>query len=348
MDAKILYYPFIEFHNEDWVKRALLYWDKVLRIVPDGYCPKDSSLIRELKDAGLIKDITAKEENLRDAQNEFTKRFRDTWLVRKIEECKNDPQSRLHISKVSSALLEKLRGLGIDMGDGPWARVPKEIGGFYMMTLANAIAKRRRIVTGTDIEECWAINPVFSKPGGYDEFRYNENSEGTYAQLFLLDVFPSNLNAINSDNLISLCRDRKDEKKLLRDKMEEFMVRVRNVTDREELEDEASEFLNEIEEAKEEYKRSQESSIKERFNSALGVLVPISTNLLDPTINPIKVGADILIEGYSSFRKLKPSKTLAKSYQSYLVGVDRLVMGNITSMSRGCISEFVSKNGIFI
>ena len=38
MKSKIgLYYPFIHFKNEDWLKASALYWDKMGRIVPYGY-----------------------------------------------------------------------------------------------------------------------------------------------------------------------------------------------------------------------------------------------------------------------------------------------------------------------
>ena len=39
MDKNILYYPTIEFNAADyeWLWRAALLWDKVYRIVPDGY-----------------------------------------------------------------------------------------------------------------------------------------------------------------------------------------------------------------------------------------------------------------------------------------------------------------------
>ena len=44
----ILYYPSIHFKDENWVKRALLYWDSVYRIVPVGGRLFDSDFIKEL------------------------------------------------------------------------------------------------------------------------------------------------------------------------------------------------------------------------------------------------------------------------------------------------------------
>jgi hypothetical protein len=41
----VLYFPFIEFCDDAWVKSALTLWDHVYRIVPEGYSPSDSDEI---------------------------------------------------------------------------------------------------------------------------------------------------------------------------------------------------------------------------------------------------------------------------------------------------------------
>ncbi|HJQ00566.1 MAG TPA: DUF6236 family protein [Jatrophihabitans sp.] len=43
-----LYYPFIQFRDDNWLKLAALYWDKVARIVPPGYRPQDSATVQQL------------------------------------------------------------------------------------------------------------------------------------------------------------------------------------------------------------------------------------------------------------------------------------------------------------
>ena len=42
-----LYYPTIEFANKEWLWNACLLWDKVYRIVPEGYIPNDRDEITE-------------------------------------------------------------------------------------------------------------------------------------------------------------------------------------------------------------------------------------------------------------------------------------------------------------
>lgn len=45
-----LYYPFIHFKDDAWLKMASLYWDRMGRIVPSTYQTEDSHIVRELGD----------------------------------------------------------------------------------------------------------------------------------------------------------------------------------------------------------------------------------------------------------------------------------------------------------
>lgn len=43
-----LYYPFIHFKDDRWLKLSALYWDKVARIVPHDYATDDSATVKAL------------------------------------------------------------------------------------------------------------------------------------------------------------------------------------------------------------------------------------------------------------------------------------------------------------
>ena len=45
-----LYYPFIHFKNDGWLKLSALYWDKMGRIVPTDYLREDSDTVKKLGD----------------------------------------------------------------------------------------------------------------------------------------------------------------------------------------------------------------------------------------------------------------------------------------------------------
>src|SRR6516165_7021826 len=56
-----LYYPYIHFRNEEWLKSAILYWPRIARMVPVRSGPRDSVLVQALYDDGVIVNIHAGE-----------------------------------------------------------------------------------------------------------------------------------------------------------------------------------------------------------------------------------------------------------------------------------------------
>ncbi|MFF4398613.1 hypothetical protein [Streptomyces sp. NPDC001480] len=53
-----LYYPYIHFRGEQWLKLAALYWPRIARVVPDGYTVRDSRTTAILTQAGLALETT--------------------------------------------------------------------------------------------------------------------------------------------------------------------------------------------------------------------------------------------------------------------------------------------------
>src|SRR5258708_707027 len=54
-----LYYPFMQFGSDAWLKLAALYWDKLGRIVPKHYePPQDSETVKLLtEELGFVKNL---------------------------------------------------------------------------------------------------------------------------------------------------------------------------------------------------------------------------------------------------------------------------------------------------
>ena len=45
-----LYYPYVHFRDDAWLKAAALYWPRMARVVPPGYPVDDPLLVRTLRD----------------------------------------------------------------------------------------------------------------------------------------------------------------------------------------------------------------------------------------------------------------------------------------------------------
>ena len=67
-----LYYPFVQFQSDSWLKLAALYWDRIARIVPPGYHLQDSDTVRRLQDElGFVTNLKPPYEALDDVGGEF-------------------------------------------------------------------------------------------------------------------------------------------------------------------------------------------------------------------------------------------------------------------------------------
>lgn len=349
MKAEILYYPSIELRNENWVKRSLLYWDRICRIVPEGYMPNDSDFIKTLKDNYLIKDIRVSEsQKINTAYDfgKFLKKHNAAGLTFDIED-NDDHNYRLHKDKVYYKLWDIFQKSGVTTIGGEWLTLPKEAIGYYMLFLANAIARSRRIVTGTDDQQCWCVTPYFTERGNFDEFVYNPEAEGLYCQLILDDILPSDVTNLTSADIIKFCNTRNDEKIFLREKINEVLSRLQSVTDREQIESDMSDLLNEIEHAKTEYKRSREFAHSGMPETALAVGVPVALTAISVAganlYNPISLGASLTlgaIAAIKDYSKIKRERD--KSYESYLVGISDTISRRLPIESHIEFEEFMN------
>src|SRR2546421_8799914 len=53
-----LYYPYIAFPDDGWVKLAAFYWDRLGRIVPPNYRHQDSDTVQRLQgELGFVEDF---------------------------------------------------------------------------------------------------------------------------------------------------------------------------------------------------------------------------------------------------------------------------------------------------
>lgn len=349
MKAEILYYPSIEIKNETWVKQSLLYWDRICRIVPEGYSPNDSDFIKCLKDEGLVKDILVSEaQKMETALNfgKFLKTKNAAGLTFDLED-NEEHIYRLHKDKVYHKLWNIFQRSGITTIGGEWLALPKEAIGYYMLFLANAIARSRRIVTGTDNQQCWSIAPYFTEKGNFDEFVYNPEATGLYCQLILEDIFPSDVTNLTSSDIISFCNNRSDEKALLRAKINEFLSRLHTVTDRDQLESDMSDLLDEIEKAKNEYKRSRQFIHSGMPETALAAGVPVSLTAISvfgaDLYNPISLGSSLILGAVAAIKdysKIKRDRN--KSYESYLVGISDQISRRLPIQSHIDFEEFIN------
>ena len=71
LQGQVLCFPHIEFPDTTWLKAALCLWDRVHRIVPPGYRPKDDDEVKKAIDEGLVVDLNLTERDLSTTRTNF-------------------------------------------------------------------------------------------------------------------------------------------------------------------------------------------------------------------------------------------------------------------------------------
>jgi hypothetical protein len=160
-----LYYPFIRFKDDAWLKLTALYWDQMARIVPNAYGqPHDSPTVEALAgDLGFIRNVKPGAEAvelggqflelLQQRGDELRKRYnvslRGTWP--------DDPSTLAHAptgreptlayvfyEKISPEVQNALESTGLAIpGRGPdpdWVGMHPKLAAVYMHALAETIA----------------------------------------------------------------------------------------------------------------------------------------------------------------------------------------------------------------
>ena len=161
-----LYYPYIHFQDQNWLKRAALYWDKMGRIVPDldDVDAEDTDLVRALKyEVGFVEDLHPRTETQQVGlkflslleTNEI--QLRSLYGIKKWEDrlrAKGPDKNRRHgdeiletvyIEKMSRELRDSLvaTGLAYAPKHHDFLIMHRRLADVYMTVLADAMAKHR-------------------------------------------------------------------------------------------------------------------------------------------------------------------------------------------------------------
>ena len=171
MSASAMYYPHIHFRSRKWLRSALLYYDDITRIVPDGMYPDtvdeysrfsgDAEALAyevgELTAVGFIRnqapdDISvagAADEFLSFAANSLTDPIRRRSVLPALK--RHNPWLTVHPAKIDPGLVEILRELNLAQTnvsdrDGDWD-IEAATAVLYLMYLANKMSQGRPLIT---------------------------------------------------------------------------------------------------------------------------------------------------------------------------------------------------------
>ncbi len=344
----ILYYPHIEFQNEAWVKSSLLLWDHVYRIVPDDYNPNDSDEIKALIDYDLVRNIKPDDRDREDTFEEFLK------LCDKIERqmpagLVPSDEEKIHPGKIDARLYPYLDLIGeYFIDDNRWLHLSKELARGYMFKLSQVVARIRNLNRGTDDMDAWSINPYFTENANFGEFLQDPEAKGFFCSVTLEDVVPQNIGEVSAKELIEFVNNRKNERKLLREKFDELTNHIAKVSNVQHAGLVSMDFVNDLQYAKDQYRKSM-NSWREIRALPISTGVPVSLTAFGALAvnnpNPFSVAAIAgsiaigAICSYADFYRAKKNRD--PSYSSYLIQIDNLCR-NVTGHSRQRLEEFIN------
>lgn len=343
----VLYYPSIEFQSIEWLKKALLFWDHVYRIVPAGYSPNDSNEIKLFIEKGLIIDIPVSEGEKLKAAQAFI-RFRNSleYLPAGLNDQSFD---RLNKEKVDYRLYRLLDAIADEFNfktDKSWYYLPLNIARGYMFSLAQTIAESRHLVRATDSLDIWSVSPYFTEKGNFpfEDVPYKEGSEGVYCSLMIEDVFPKTVSGMSAQTIIDLNIERKDERILFRNRINKLVYRLPKIKSKEQWNDEMSFLLKDFERDKKAYKDSNGFTGKTMYQSALCVGVPafltaVGSGIWHDDLNLLPALSIAAVATIANAKLIKQNRN--PSYASYLIDIDNKAR-NIPNIAFNCMHEFIN------
>lgn len=241
-----LYYPYIQFKSDAWIKLTALYWDQMARIVPRGFPLEDSACVRILMDeAGYVFQRHPQEAELAAVAEEFeilvsrhadrlalryALKDRDAWPedpVTKATEPNGDPRlAYVYPTKMRESLATVLVEAGIaeygpsrpDVGLGMHPRLADT----YMLSLAKVAASNSHYSPVTDetrnhiaIAACTAEELGEALLGRVEiatPIKGALHAEEVLLSLAFKSVVPANLDAVPVSAIIEVRRSSEEER----------------------------------------------------------------------------------------------------------------------------------------
>lgn len=229
-----LYYPYIHPREAGHLKAALMYWDRVRRIVPDSVTHgrrvmDDDADCQLLADSGLLLPTRPQQYEDAAAQRFFahlepkSTAFRVTPGLARQFAAEN---RGIHIEKIGWSALGKLQNLGLAHRFGDWVAMRDEVGAFYMFCLASEMSQRMSAPLMTDSSRGAKIGEaLLFEPDG------KCSSSETLVELGLSLPSPAELEHVPTRDIVKFSNTRAAERGQFRAAVEGILNVAREIED---------------------------------------------------------------------------------------------------------------------
>lgn len=288
---KVLYYPSIEFLDSNWLKSAILLWDKVYRIVPKSYRPYDSEEVIEAVEKDYVRNIVLTNDDLSITANQFID-FSDHLSYLPAGFGSGNFDARIHREKIDYRLMDYFkRGRG-ELGNDGFIKVNRDIANGYMFFLASTISKRRNIPKMTDNADMYAAMTFFDYEGKLKE-EYSSTKNDIAANIIIENVIPGNIDVLSMNDVITISENNYDAKKVFHEKLEILIDNMSQVEDSGTLVEMVNDFRTDILSINREKKKIINSITNKIGKSFLFIGVPLFATSMLQDLLPLTQGVTI-------------------------------------------------------
>ncbi|MBA0204411.1 hypothetical protein [Pectobacterium aroidearum] len=342
-----LYYPSIEFRDPEFLKKSLLVWDKVFRIVPPSYQPNDSPGIILASQAEFVVDIHVDDNDKKITADNFI-RFHERIISHDnqlVWPAGLDSESfvRINPEKIEARLLPLFEELNKHFTKDGFMNVPADIVGGYMFYLANSVAKRRDLHLLTDSPDSWVVGTYFSQDGNFSEFVSDDNCDQYMCQCSVDSLLPNNLSEISMDKIFRFCEEHREEKENFRSELEKLRMELARCNNKSHAQYIANDFVLKLNKAKQEYKDSLRILNPKNMYSIFTVGIPASASVMSLFRTPwesLNIAAGVSMGAIAALfsKNMIPHN---KGTGSYLVSLDRISSEPTYQLNRA-FNEFIN------
>jgi len=230
-----LYYPYLHFQDDNWLKTAALYYDGLYRIVPHNFQTNDDSFVNELIEHEFIKNIDPKKSAaiIADEFRTFTKKELTSETNRKkILKSMNakipqDSSFEILIDKVDKNLADKICSLGLAQRTSEYSlKFEPATGAIYMTCLANNIAQEQGIHIVSDDPDYQPFIRNFQSSNMNQSY---SDDALILASLAIETIIPDKIENIPFERIIKFRKKNQEQRLLFYEKINEMAEGFQNV-----------------------------------------------------------------------------------------------------------------------
>lgn len=335
-----LYYPYINLTNKNWIKHALLFYDKISRIVPYSVEPADSEAVIEIQyDTDFIHDYHPDRFDTSNAFNEFAKiiahpNFRERFHRQfEVDPISSSRGTYLHIEKLDYRLKEVLIREGYarpgTYGFEDWLIVNNDVGMLYMTFFAKSISKRTLMPVVTDVELSYLAAIQFELKINSD---YNNQFEYRLGNLLIETMVPKKINAVPLDKIIEIREKYSDERTAFFNEVSNLANSIPEIDNASALNDAVNQHSKLILNETKKLEKLYETHKIETMNKFLSISIPTTVASLSDYVpdiaKPFLAASGVIFGLVSSANAVKKEKLeLQSNPKSYLLNLKSELSG---------------------